>query len=169
MNTHPNPRSRRAFLGLVGASLTFAACGGGSGGSNEEETRTASSESAAETGVNESSSVEDPRGLRLVSAEDGAAIQDDPPEDLVILDVRTPEEFAEGHLEGALLVDFYDSDFRSQLAELNPDVPYLLYCNSGNRSGQTVPILEELGFSDVADIDGGIQAWYQASLPTVTP
>ena len=66
------------------------------------------------------------------------------------------------------MIDFYAEDFQAQLAELDPDVPYLLYCNSGNRSGQTVPLLQELGFSDVADVDGGIQAWMGAGLPTVT-
>lgn len=106
-------------------------------------------------------------GIRLVSAADGAAIQTNPPQDLVILDVRTPEEFAEGHLEGAIMIDFYRDDFSEQLAELDPDVPYLLYCRSGNRSGQTTAILNDLGFSDVADIDGGILSWTDAGLPTV--
>ena len=67
------------------------------------------------------------------------------------------------------MVDFYDDDFADQLADLDPDVPYLLYCRSGNRSGQTIGILEELGFADVADVDGGILAWNDAGLPTVTP
>lgn len=108
-------------------------------------------------------------GIRLVSAQEGAEIQNNPPDDLVILDVRTPQEFAAGHVEGAIMIDFYAEDFAQQIAELDPDVPYLLYCNSGNRSGQTVPLLHELGFSDVADVDGGIQAWLADGLPTVTP
>ncbi|NOX29953.1 MAG: redoxin family protein, partial [Actinobacteria bacterium] len=107
-------------------------------------------------------------GIRLVTANDGAQIQENPPANLVILDVRTPEEFEAGHLEGAILVDFYDDDFADQLAELDPDVPYLVYCRSGNRSGQTTPILASLGFDDVADIDGGIVAWTDAGLPVVT-
>lgn len=105
--------------------------------------------------------------IRLVSAADAAALQAAPPDDLVILDVRTPEEFAEGHLEGAILVDFYDEDFEDQLAELDPDVPYLLYCRSGNRSSQTRPIMERLGFRDVADVDGGIVAWLDGDHPVV--
>lgn len=112
---------------------------------------------------------QDVAGIRLISAAEGADIQANPPEDLVILDVRTPEEFAAGHVEGAILVDFFDDDFAEQLAELDPDVPYLLYCNSGNRSGQTIEILQELGFTDVADVDGGIQAWASEGLPTVIP
>lgn len=106
-------------------------------------------------------------GVRLVSATQGAAIQAQPPEDLVILDVRTPEEFAEGHLDGAVLVDFYDADFAEQIGELDPNVPYLMYCRSGNRSGQTATIMEQLGFTDVADVDGGILSWADAGLPLV--
>ena len=106
-------------------------------------------------------------GIRLVTAQDGSAILSEPPTDLVILDVRTPEEFGEGHLEGAVILDFYRDDFADQLAELDRDVPYLLYCRSGNRSGQTAAMMEELGFTDVADVDGGIISWTEAELPTV--
>ena len=84
-----------------------------------------------------------------------------------MLDVRTPEEFAEGHLDGAVLVDFYDADFADQLAELDPDVPYLVYCRSGNRSGQTLDVMEQLGFTSAVDVDGGIVAWQDAGLPVV--
>ena len=86
--------------------------------------------------------------------------------DLVILDVRTPEEFAEGHLAGAIMIHFYDHDFADQLAELDPAVPYLVYCRSGSRSGQTTALMKDLGFTDVADVDGGILAWTEAGLAT---
>lgn len=104
-------------------------------------------------------------GIRLVSAGEGAQIQADPPEGLIVLDVRTSEEFEAGHLEGAMMIDFYAPDFAEQLADLDPNQPYLLYCRSGNRSGQTTAIMERLGFTNVADIDGGIVAWGEAGLP----
>lgn len=104
-------------------------------------------------------------GIRLVTANEGAQIRADPPDGLIVLDVRTPDEFDEGHLEGATMIDFYAPDFADQLADLDPDRPYLLYCRSGNRSGQTTVIMEQLGFTDVADIDGGIVAWGEAGLP----
>jgi rhodanese-related sulfurtransferase len=107
-------------------------------------------------------------GIRLISAAEGEEIRTDPPEDLVILDVRTPEEFAEARLDGSVMLDFYEADFQTQLAELDPDVPYLLYCRSGNRSGQTAAMMKELGFTDVADVDGGIGAWADAGLPTIS-
>ncbi|MFW2381066.1 MAG: rhodanese-like domain-containing protein [Acidimicrobiales bacterium] len=108
-------------------------------------------------------------GVRTVAPNVGAALQASPPPDLVVLDVRTPEEFSEVHLEGATLVDFYDEDFADQLAALDPDVPYLVYCRSGNRSGQATALMQDLGFADVANVDGGITAWVDAGLPVVRP
>lgn len=134
----------RLFVRLFGILMTFAVVAGGCGDGG----------SAA--------------GVRRVTPQDGAAIQSAGPDDLVILDVRTPEEFAEGHLDGAVMLDFYRDDFADQLAGLDPDVPYLIYCRSGNRSGQTATIMEQLGFGDVADIDGGIVAWTAAELPVTT-
>jgi len=149
MNPDHSPISRRLFLGGIGATALLAACG-----SSEDPTDTAAS-AASNNGT------ATPR-IRLIDPSQGAAIQASPPDDLVILDVRTAEEFAEGHLDGAIMIDFYRDDFADQLAELDPSVPYLLYCRSGNRSGQTTTIMEELGFTDV-------RAWNQAGLPTVTP
>jgi phage shock protein E len=106
-------------------------------------------------------------GFTLVSPEEAAATIADPPEDLVILDVRTPEEFAEGHIESAVMVDFYSDTFDDELAALDPNVPYVVYCQSGNRSGQTITKMEQIGFQSVEDIDGGVVAWASAGLPLV--
>ena len=107
-------------------------------------------------------------GIRLLSAVDSAALLDDPPSGLVVLDVRTIEEFDEGHIAGAEMLDFYRADFRQQLDLLDKDTSYLIYCRSGNRSGQTAAIMEELGFTDVVDVDGGVIAWADAGLDLVT-
>lgn len=115
--------------------------------------------------ANDSTTTARSAGVRVVAPEEAAAIAADPPADLVVLDVRTPEEFAEGHLADALLIDFYEPDFGAQLAQLDRDVPYVLYCRSGNRSGQAREMMSELGFVDVADVDGGIIAWAEAGLP----
>ena len=128
----------------------------------------ACSDSSGESSSGDGSDSEAP-GIRLVSVEEGADLQGNPPDGLVILDVRTPEEFAQGHLEDALMIDFYLDDFADRVADLDPDVPYLVYCRSGNRSGQTAAIMEEYGFTDVADVDGGIMSWLDAGLPTVIP
>lgn len=134
-------RKTSVVLSLLVASLFAVSCG-----SNSEQTTS---------------------GIRVVSPADASSIQAEPPDGLVVLDVRTPEEFAEGHIEGATMIDFYSPDFRDRLAELDPDQPYLIYCRSGNRSGQTRAILEELEFGDVADVDGGIVAWQAEGLPVV--
>ncbi len=106
-------------------------------------------------------------GIRVVTPEEAAETIADAPDDLVILDVRTQDEFDEAHIDGAVLLDFYRDDFADRLAELDPTVPYVLYCRSGNRSGQARAIMDDLGFQSVEDVDGGIVGWQQAGLPTV--
>lgn len=105
-------------------------------------------------------------GLELTSVEEVSEIVADPPEGLVILDIRTPEEFASGHIAGAVNIDYYAPDFEERLGVLDLDVPYVMYCNSGNRSGNTLPLMDSIGFDEVYELDGGIQAWLGAGLPT---
>lgn len=137
-------------------SLTLIAACGGSDSTSDDGTVPATSGDIAVAS-----------GFTLVSPEEAAATIADPPEDLVILDVRTPEEFAEGHIEGAVMVDFYSDTFDDELAALDPNVPYVVYCRSGNRSGQTITKMEQIGFQSVEDIDGGVVAWAGAGLPLV--
>lgn len=69
----------------------------------------------------------------------------------LVLDVRTPEEFATGHLKGARNLDFRAPDFRDQLMKLDTAQTYVLYCQSGNRSGQTLKLMKEAGFRNVVN------------------
>lgn len=85
----------------------------------------------------------------------------------VLLDIRTPEEYGSGKLEGAINIDFYDADFRQQLDALDKDTHYVVYCNSGNRSGQSLPIFEDLGFVEVENVATGISGWYEDGYPVV--
>ncbi len=87
--------------------------------------------------------------------------------DFVIIDVRTLEEFAEGHLEDAINIDYYSETFRDELTLLDKSKTYLIYCRSGNRSGQTLDIMEELNFREVYNMSGGIKQWLAEGLPTV--
>lgn len=103
--------------------------------------------------------------IEVVAPATAAELLESAPEGLVVLDVRTPEEFAAGHLPGATNIDFYADDFREQLGSLDREVPYLLYCQSGNRSGQARAMMADLGFTSVTDVDGGIIAWQSAGLP----
>jgi rhodanese-related sulfurtransferase len=89
--------------------------------------------------------------------------------DEIVLDIRTPEEYDQGIIEGAINIDFYDNDFAVQLDALDKDAHYVVYCNSGNRSGQANSTFDDLGFTNVTEIDGGITNWYAEGLPVVLP
>lgn len=86
----------------------------------------------------------------------------------IILDIRTPAEYNSGRIEGSQNIDFYAADFRANLAQLDKDQPYKIYCNSGNRSATALQIMEDMGFTDVVELRGGIQAWNQVQFPTCT-
>ncbi len=77
----------------------------------------------------------------------------------VLIDVRTQDEFQDGHIEGAKNIDFRNPSFETEIAKLDKNTPYAIYCRSGNRSGQALNVLKELGFSDVIDLQGGIISW----------
>lgn len=74
----------------------------------------------------------------------------------VIIDVRTPEEFAAGHLPGARNLDLNGGDFAAALDGLDKSTPYLLYCRSGNRSGMALEMMQQAGFTDVKNL-GSVQ------------
>ncbi len=140
---------RFSFLALILSLLAVVAACGEAGGPNDVQDSVG--------------------GVRTVTPNLGATILANPPANLVVLDVRTPEEFDQAHLEGATLVNFYDNDFADQLSALDRDVPYLVYCRSGNRSGQAIIAMSDLGFGDVSNVDGGIVRWMEAGLPVVQP
>lgn len=85
----------------------------------------------------------------------------------VVVDVRTPGEFAPRHVKGALNLNFYAADFATQLAALDRTKAFLVYCASGNRSGQAVNQMRSLGFIEVYNLTGGFGPL--AGLPLVTP
>ena len=87
--------------------------------------------------------------------------------DFVILDVRTKEEVDAGYIENAINIDFYSDTFREELNKLDKDKKYLIYCRSGNRSGQALAIMKELSFKEVYNMVGGIDEWQAERLPTV--
>lgn len=87
----------------------------------------------------------------------------------VVIDVRTPEEYAAGHINGAVNYDYYSDDFEEKLEENLTDKskPYIVYCRSGKRSLYSAQIMEELGYKDVTNLDGGFLAWESAGKPVV--
>lgn len=77
----------------------------------------------------------------------------------VVIDIRTAVEIMEGKIAWALEMDCFAPDFGERLSKLDHSKTHLLYCRSGNRSGQVLRIMETLGFRDVYDLSGGIGEW----------
>jgi rhodanese-related sulfurtransferase len=86
--------------------------------------------------------------------------------DFVILDVRTPKEFADGHIEDALNLDYYSETFLDDLDHLDKTKIYLIYCRTGSRSGKAFKFMRDLKFQNVYHIEGGITRWQADGLPT---
>lgn len=89
--------------------------------------------------------------------------------DFVILDVRTPEEFAEGHIVGAVNLDVQAKDFEKKLRALDRKKSYLVYCRTGNRSRKATVAMEALGFRSIFHMNEGIVRWKQQNLPLTRP
>jgi rhodanese-related sulfurtransferase len=83
----------------------------------------------------------------------------------IVLDVRTPAEYATGHLPAALNIDIEGSGFSGGIAALDKNAPYAVYCRSGNRSGAALEQMTAAGFTHVYDLAGGIGAWQQMGGP----
>jgi len=111
------------------------------------------------------SSSSDTATIDLVSPAEAAQVIEDDPTGLIVLDIRTPEEFDEVRLADAVNVDYYDADFADQLDALDKNDPFVMYCRSGNRSSDAVKTMKELGFVEVYEIDGGIVNWYDSGFP----
>jgi phage shock protein E len=72
----------------------------------------------------------------------------------IVIDVRTPAEYSEGHLDGAVNIDVQDANFGTILSQLPTDGDYVVYCHSGNRSAKAVEIMKASGFTHVTDAHG---------------
>lgn len=84
---------------------------------------------------------------------------------LIILDIRTPGEFAAGHLAGATNIDYYDSNFANALGTLDTKQAILVYCRAGTRSRNSLSSIENAGFMSIWHIEAGYSAWEAAGLP----
>ena len=102
-------------------------------------------------------------GVRTVSATEAVKVL----ESRIVIDVRSPAEVAEGAIAGATVLDFNAGEFQAKIGDYDRNAAYLVYCRSGNRSGQAVAIMKELGFTDV--IDAGAFSDLQAAGAPTTP
>ncbi len=80
-------------------------------------------------------------------------------EECVLIDVRSPQEVANGVIPKAQNINYYDDDFKQQLSKLDKSKPTFVYCMSGGRSGRAMGVFKELGFREVYDLSGGYNAW----------
>ena len=99
-----------------------------------------------------------------VDAAAAAAMIKETPE-IVVLDIRTPEEFSEGHIKGAKNIDFNAADFEAKLSELDRGATYLMHCRSGGRSGKAMPIFEKLKFENIIHLNTGFLDWVESGQP----
>jgi len=86
---------------------------------------------------------------------------------IYIIDVRTPEEYAGGHIGNAVNVDYYSASFKDEINGFARDRTYIIYCRTGARSAGARDIMKELGFQKIYNMDGGITDWIAKGLPVV--
>lgn len=157
-------RRRTTRARLLSAALLCAGLLAACGGSGDDGGADASVASGAAAGAAPGAAA---RQHQLVSAADAPMVLAGT-EGIEVLDVRTPAEFAEGHIEGATVIDYNAPGFEEAVGKLDRSVPYFVYCHSGNRSAGAVAVMTALGFERLYELDGGIVAWQAASQPLTT-
>jgi len=89
---------------------------------------------------------------------------------VIVLDVRTPEEYAIGHIEGALNINIAQADFSKRVSKLDRDKTYIIHCSANvknGRSAKSLEIMSSFGFDKLLNMEGGIIAWRQSGYPLV--
>lgn len=76
-----------------------------------------------------------------------------------LIDVRTPNEYAEGHINGAANIDFRDKNFENLISKIDKTKPIAVYCGRGGRSSKCSAYMKKAGFTKIYDLDGGITEW----------
>ncbi|MBL9136806.1 MAG: rhodanese-like domain-containing protein [Verrucomicrobiales bacterium] len=84
---------------------------------------------------------------------------------ITVLDVRTPSEFADGHIADARNIDFNAPGFEAEVSKLDRNKTYLVHCAAGGRSTRSLSVLQRLGFKNVVHLDGGLNAWTKSGQP----
>lgn len=136
--------ARSLAVFLLATMLTLAGCASGSG-QNENE-----SPDVPAVTVEEAAEM-------IEGSADGT---------LTIIDVRTPEEYALGHIAGSLNIDYYNAGFDEAVGSLDKDGSYLVYCRCGTRGASSVQIMLDQGFADVVNMSEGYLEWQLEGLPT---
>jgi rhodanese-related sulfurtransferase len=88
-------------------------------------------------------------------------------EEIILIDVRTPQEFEQGHLENSVNINIADRSFKEEVGKLDRSEPVYVYCKVGGRSAKAASILREMGFEEVYDLEGGIRNWEKSGMKVV--
>ena len=152
--------ARRLALPVAALALTGIALAGCSSESSD-----ATAPAAAATAAGPAAVVAAPAAPERVDAARFAEVVASP--GVTIIDVRTPEEFAAGHIEGAINYPVELPEFGDQIATLDPAGTYAVYCRSGNRSQPAVAAMAQAGIPGIYELQTGIIGWEDAGLPVV--
>ena len=87
---------------------------------------------------------------------------------VVVVDVRTPQEYSGGHLQGAILANVNDPNFEANIKKISKDKKVIVYCAAGGRSANASGKMSSLGWKNVWNMTGGSSSWSSAGLPTTT-
>jgi phage shock protein E len=144
---------RMATAGMVVAAITgISACSSSAPASTMASPSTSESGSTASTGQH-------------LAAGEFATASTKPA--TIVIDVRTPAEYAGGHLPKAQNIDFKGSDFAARIAALDKNATYAVYCHSGMRSAAAMKQMAAADFTHLFDLSGGITAWQSIGGPEV--
>jgi len=132
---------KKIFFIIIGLSLTAMSCS-----NNSEQTTAPQQNGQGQTII--SKNVDVAEFTKLINTGESQ-----------ILDVRTPEEWADGTIKDAKKMNFFDADFAEQLNGLDKNKAVYVYCKSGGRSGKATTKMKEMGFTTVYNLNGGIGAW----------
>ena len=150
-------RAPFALAGAAALALTLAVSGCSSDSASDS-----ASESVVQTA---DGTVAPPETPVRVGVTDFADVIASP--DVTIVDVRTPEEFAQGHIEGAVNIPVEYADFTDQVSQLDADSTYAVYCRSGNRSQTAVDQMSGVGVNGIYELESGTNGWAAAGQPLV--
>jgi len=131
----------KKLLSLTAFVLLLSSCGA-------QTATTDSSNATSENAQNANTQV----AKRISSAEFKKGVTQ---ENIQIVDVRTPDELRDGKIEGSVNINFYDANFKTQIAALDRETPVYVYCRSGARSSKAMEMMKEMGFKTIYELQGG--------------
>jgi rhodanese-related sulfurtransferase len=156
----------RAVLSLACTSIAIILLAGMSCRSAEVENLPQETSSQADAAGTPSDEMPSPISKHIVPGEAYSLIEEnhDNP-DFVIIDTRSPIDFADRHIDNSINIDFSTDTLEEELGTLDKNKTYLIYCPSGCASGHTLNIMRELGFREIYNLWGGINQWIAEGFP----